>query len=117
MAGAWSRSHKNYDGVVIAAFADPGLDRVRDDSNVPAVGICEASVQLAARNGPRFGIATVTPGLAELLRVRIESMGFGRAYTGIRLTSGDPRALAADPVRLEEALARAGAGLHRARRC
>lgn len=105
VARAWSRSGNGHDGVVIAAFADPGLDRVRAGSDVPVVGICESSVQLAARDGRRFGIATVTPDLAELLRARIESLGVSGTYTGIRLTSGDPRALAAHPDRLEEALA------------
>lgn len=102
---AWATVDGRWDGVVVAAFGDPGLPAVRSCSGVPAVGICEASLQLAGQDGRRFGIATVTPALAALLRERVSALGLSAMYTGIRLTPGEPRALAAQPERLEAELA------------
>ncbi|MFL9924789.1 aspartate/glutamate racemase family protein [Herbaspirillum lusitanum] len=94
-----------WSGVIISAFGDPGIERVRAASKVPVAGICEASMLEAAEHGRRFGIATVTPELVEAINGRADELGLLDRYTGIRLTSGDPRQLAADPHALEEALA------------
>ena len=61
----------------------------------------------AARGGRRFGVATVTPNLATMIDDYAAALGLGRYYTGIRLTDGEPTALAADPERLLEELHRA----------
>jgi len=92
-------------GIVISAFGDPGIDALREIVDVPVVGICEASILEAARGGRRFGIATVTPDLVGPIEANVQALGVRAQYTGIRLTSGDPLALAAHPQRLLEALA------------
>ena len=94
-------------GVIVGAFGDPGLAQVRAASRVPAVGLCEAAMREASQGGRRFGIATVTPSLVVPIDARADALGLRAVYTGIRLTEGDPRALAAAPQALEEALARA----------
>jgi allantoin racemase len=102
---SWLASGTTWDGVIVSAFGDPGIDLVRATSKVPVVGICEASMLEAAQNGRRFGVATVTPELVRAIDSRAHELGLGKLYTGIRLTEGDPRGLAADPGALEEALA------------
>ncbi|HTV69221.1 MAG TPA: aspartate/glutamate racemase family protein, partial [Rhizobiaceae bacterium] len=72
---------------------------------VPVVGICEASMIEASRGGRRFGVATVTPDLADAINARAVGLGLSHLYTGIRLTSGDPLELTRDPQRLQAALA------------
>ena len=47
-------------GIIVSAFGDPGLAKLREHVGIPAVGICEASMLTAARDGRRFGVATVT---------------------------------------------------------
>ncbi|MFM0167536.1 aspartate/glutamate racemase family protein [Paraburkholderia sediminicola] len=94
-------------GIVISAFGDPGIDALRAIVDVPVIGICEASILEAAQGGRRFGIATVTPDLVMPIDAKVHALGVAAQYTGIRLTSGDPLALASDPVRLLEALAQA----------
>ncbi|NUU03303.1 aspartate/glutamate racemase family protein [Herbaspirillum robiniae] len=101
----WRESGRQCAGVIISAFGDPGIERVRAAAKVPVAGICEASMLEAALGGRRFGVATVTPELTDAIRHKAEQLGLDRLYTGIRLTPGDPRALAADPQALEEALA------------
>lgn len=92
-------------GVIVAAFGDPGLEALRARLSVPVVGIFEASCREAARDGRRFAIATVTPGLADVMRRKVAQLGLADRFQGVWLTSGDPERLAADPARLEEALA------------
>ncbi|MFT4242832.1 MAG: aspartate/glutamate racemase family protein [Acidovorax sp.] len=102
----WQRhAHQPWAGVVVSAFGDPGMPGIRAQARVPVAGICEASLLEAAQGGRRrFGIATVTPGLARLIGERVDELGLSAAYTGIRLTPGDPRALAERPAALRQAL-------------
>lgn len=104
---AWRAAGGRWDGVIISAFGDPGIERVRRDAGVPVVGIAEASMLAASEGRRRFGIATVTPELVSPINARADALGLRSFYTGIRLTQGDPRELSADPHALEEALARA----------
>jgi Asp/Glu/hydantoin racemase len=94
-------------GIIVGAFGDPGLEALKRIVSIPAVGICEAAMIEAAIGGRRFGVATVTPDLAQPITERARDLGLLHLFTGIRLTPGDPVALAADPVRLQECLAEA----------
>ncbi|MCU0906093.1 MAG: aspartate/glutamate racemase family protein [Rhodobacteraceae bacterium] len=91
------------DGVIVAAFGDPGLDALRDRLPVPVTGLAEAAMQAAAAGGRRFAVATTTPDLRDAI-----ARGAARAghtgFAGVWLTRGDPVALTADPVRLVAAL-------------
>jgi allantoin racemase len=99
------RFGRDVSGIIVSAFGDPGLVCLRRKVAVPVVGIAEAAMREAAGNARRFGIATVTPDLVGPIDDRAAALGLGHLYTGIRLTSGDPAALAADPDRLVRALA------------
>ncbi|MBB5392722.1 MULTISPECIES: aspartate/glutamate racemase family protein [unclassified Herbaspirillum] len=101
----WQEFGRQSAGVIVSAFGDPGIERVRAAGKTPVAGICEASMLEAAQGGRRFGVATVTPELAGAIAAKAQQLGLGGLYTGIRLTAGDPRALAADPQALEQALA------------
>lgn len=103
----WQEFGRDSVGVIVSAFGDPGTERLRATSKVPVAGICEASMLEAAQGGRRFGVATVTPDLAEAIDAKARQLGLANLYTGIRLTAGDPRVLSADPQALEEALAQA----------
>ena len=95
--------------IVVAAFGDPGLARLRAAVRVPVIGIGEASILDAAAAGRRFGIATTTLALVPAIRRRVEQLGLAGQFTGVRVPDGDPLALAADPPRQTEALAWAAA--------
>ncbi|MFT3718860.1 aspartate/glutamate racemase family protein [Pseudorhodoferax sp.] len=75
------------------------------------VGICGAALREGGAHGRCFGVATVTPRLADVIQAHAARLGLAGAHAGIRLTDGAPRAMAADPPRLPQALAAA------ARRC
>jgi Asp/Glu/hydantoin racemase len=97
----------NVDGIIIGAFGDPGLAALRERIDVPVVGIAEAALLEAAAAGHRFGVATTTPALVDLIAERVREFGVADLYTGIRLTQGDPLVLVTDPPGLVEALAEA----------
>lgn len=94
-------------GLVVAAFGDPGLEILRVRVAIPVVGIAEASMLEASRDGRRFGVATTTPGLVAAIAERADALGLGALFTGTRCTPGNPAALMADPDRLRSALAAA----------
>ena len=90
-----------FDGAIVAAYGDPALDIVRDKCSVPVTGIAEASMLEAAEGGRRFGVATTTPKLVEIIGRRAMALGLGHLFAGVRLTQGDIHALMADPTALE----------------
>ena len=47
-----------FDAVVLACFSDPGLDAAREISDIPVVGIEEATLHMAAMLGAKFTIMT-----------------------------------------------------------
>ena len=52
---------RNAAGFVIACFGDPGLHALRDQTNLPVMGIQEASVMTALTLGQRFGVIAILP--------------------------------------------------------
>lgn len=91
-------------GIVVSAFGDPGLAALKHRVAIPVLGICEASMIAASRDGRRFGVATTTPELLDAIDDRARDLGVWNQYAGIRCTSGDPVALSGHPERLLEAL-------------
>jgi allantoin racemase len=95
------------DALIVAAFGDPGVERLRGSTGIPTVGIAEAAIREAAADRRRFGIATTTPGLLDAITARLDAARARELCTGIRLTGGDPAALMADPGMLRDRLAEA----------
>jgi Asp/Glu/hydantoin racemase len=93
--------------IVISAFGDPGLARLRESVGVPVVGIGEASLREAAEGERRFAVATTTPELEAPIVAAVERLGLAAQFTGCRIPPGDPLTLAANPARQDEALAEA----------
>ena len=51
-------NQEGYDAVILACFADPGLEASKEVSEIPVIGIEEAALHLAAMLGARFSIMT-----------------------------------------------------------
>jgi allantoin racemase len=98
---------KDVSGIIVSAFGDPGIADLRQKVSIPVVGIAEASMLEASKNGRRFGVATTTPKLAASITAKAAELGVAKFFTGVRLTSGDPVQLAAEPDRMTEALRQA----------
>ncbi len=91
--------------IIIAAFGDPGLAALRATALCKVIGIGEAAIRAAAAGGRRFGIATTTPGLVRAIEAKVAALSLTAQFTGVRVSSLDPRRLAADPGRQERELA------------
>lgn len=92
-----------FDGLVVAAFGDPGLDAVRRLVDVPVTGIAEAAVAEAVAVG-RFAIVTTTPLLVDSIAARVAAYGAQASYLGCVLTKRSGTLLATDPAALEAEL-------------
>lgn len=100
-AGAFSEDA----AVIVAAFGDPGRDRLAAALDIPVVGIAEAAMaEAAALSRGRFAIATTTPDLADAIRARAAAYGHGQALVAVRTPAGDAAALMADPAAVEAVL-------------
>lgn len=95
------------DGIIVAAFGDPGLIELREHIGAPVTGIAEAGMAEAAAGGRRFAVVTTTPELVAAISRRAERYGHGKAFAGTWLTSGDPSEVTNDPARLVDALGEA----------
>ncbi|RVP09908.1 hypothetical protein CN085_27565 [Sinorhizobium meliloti] len=95
---------EGFDGVIIAAFGDPGLDEARRLGTVRVCGIGEASFHEASADGRSFAVATTTPALERAIAERVEKAGLSSRFIGSFFTPGDPFAVVADPERLKEQL-------------
>lgn len=93
------------DGIIVAAFGDPGLATIRAKGTIPATGIGESAMLAAADGGRRFGVATTTPSLEAEIDALAAGLGLKEQYARSRFTAGDARQLTADAVRLRESLA------------
>lgn len=91
--------------IVIGAFGNPGLTRLRACSRVPVVGIGEAAMREAAAGGRRFGVATTTPGLDASIARAAQELGLAHCFRGTRVPDQDPLALAREPALQEACLA------------
>lgn len=92
-----------FDGIVVAAFGDPGLASLRDALPAPVTGLAEAAMAEAAAQGP-FAVVTTTPGLTAAIARSAAAYGHAKDFLGVGLTEGDPRSLMADEARLVAAL-------------
>lgn len=57
----FAESQHDAAGYVIACFGDPGLHALRDQTDLPVVGIQEAAVMTALTLGQRFGVIAIMP--------------------------------------------------------
>lgn len=95
---------KGCQGVIVAAFGDPGARALAARLMVPVIGIGAAAAQAAGRGGRRFAVVTTTPALRQRIdALMLTHAGTGR-YLGCHVTDGPPLSLMADPVALDHAL-------------
>ncbi|MDM9624680.1 aspartate/glutamate racemase family protein [Rhizobium sp. S152] len=92
------------DGIIIAAFGDPGLAAARAIAGCDVVGIAEAAMREAALNARPFSVVTTTPHLASAIRKRAEHYGHGDSLLSVRITEGDVFRTMADARGLLDAL-------------
>lgn len=72
------------DGVVVAAFGDPGLPALKEMTDIPVIGITEAALCAAALQGQRFSIIAISDRITAWYRDCVERFGFAGRLASIR---------------------------------
>ncbi|MEA3552248.1 aspartate/glutamate racemase family protein [Pseudarthrobacter sp. C1] len=72
------------DGVVVAAFGDPGMPALKELANVPVIGITEAALCTAALQGHRFSIIAISDRIKPWYRDCVERFGLLGRLASIR---------------------------------
>jgi allantoin racemase len=81
-AFAEATSREEFDGVIVAAFSDPGLEAIRELSACPVVGMAQAGMEAAAKFG-RFAIVTAAPALLGVMEERAFDYGVADRCAGV----------------------------------
>jgi Asp/Glu/hydantoin racemase len=72
------------DGVVVAAFGDPGMPALKELVDVPVIGITEAALCAAALQGHRFSIIAISDRIRPWYLDCVERFGLGGRLASIR---------------------------------
>jgi allantoin racemase len=81
-----ARTNGAYDGYVIACYGDPALAACRELTEVPVVGIAEASFHMASLVAYKWSIVTVLPRVEPLLEELVHRNGMEQRCASIRCT-------------------------------
>lgn len=73
-----------YDAIVVACYGDPAVSACREVSDVPVVGIAEASFHMASLVAHKWSIVTVLPRVKPLLEEVVIRNGLERRCASIR---------------------------------
>lgn len=74
----------SFDGVVVAAFGDPGMPALKELADVSVIGITEAALCAAALQGHRFSIIAISDRIRPWYRDCVERFGLGGRLASIR---------------------------------
>ena len=104
---SFAEHREGVDAVILACFGDPGLFALRELTDVPVIGMAEASCRLAARDGRRFAIVTGGERWPAMLREFIAVLGLSGLLAGIRAVHPAGGEIAANPAKNLDAIASA----------
>ena len=79
------QNSRSVDGIIIAAFSDPGLMEAKKISSCPVIGIAEASMKIAQGFTERFAIITLGSQFSQLIRQNSLSYGAAEKLVEIKI--------------------------------
>ena len=83
IAARLERDEEPVDGIIVAAFGDPGVRAARELFDVPVVGMAEAAIVSATLVGDRFAVVTFTPLMRRWYLDCVHDSGLGGRCTGV----------------------------------
>jgi allantoin racemase len=100
------------EGVIVAAFGDPGCAALRARLGIPVIGIGESAALAASIGGRPYAVVTHTPELVAAVDELMRLSAPGANYLGTFLAHGEALALSADSSALDAALSDAAHRAH-----
>lgn len=95
---------RDYDGVIMAAFGDPGLGAAREMLEIPVVGMAEAAMLTACMLGRRFAIVTFAQALEPWFQDCVDANGLTHRFAGIHCATGAFSSIDAVQAEMEDKL-------------
>jgi len=78
------KTHKEYDGLIVNCFLDPGVDELKELIDKPVVGPGEASLALGSIFGGRLGIVSIESEALKLIEERCSMLAYREKVVSIR---------------------------------
>ena len=82
MIRSLKKHEKDYDGILIACFGDPGLYAIEEISDCPVVGIAEASICIANLLGAKFSILAASEKATPMMDNMVATYGMQARSAG-----------------------------------
>ncbi|MEO6943203.1 MAG: aspartate/glutamate racemase family protein [Lacisediminihabitans sp.] len=79
-----AEEYEGIDGVVVAAFGDPGMPALKELVDMPVIGITEAALYTAALQGTRFSIIAISSRIKAWYRECVDRNGLTSRLASIR---------------------------------
>lgn len=77
-------AHRDYDGLIINCFLDPGVDELKKALHKPVVGPGESSLAFASIFGGKLGIVSIESEALSLINQRCRQLGYIGRISSIR---------------------------------
>ncbi len=97
----WANAER-FDAIVLACFSDPGLDAAKEISDIPVIGIEEATMHLAAMLGHKFSITTALANRAPTRDVHVRLRGLESSFASALVMDMPVLEMDADPVKAKQ---------------
>lgn len=95
-------NRQGYDAIVLAAFCDPGLEALKEVSDIPVYGIEEATFSVALLLGNKFGILTERKHKESVKRQHVRKHGLEGRFASVRAMGMGVAEIAEQPEKAKE---------------
>jgi allantoin racemase len=95
-------NREGYDAIVLAAFCDPGLEALKEVSDIPVYGIEEATFSVALLLGNRFGILTERKHKESVKWQHVRKHGLEGRFASVRAMGMGVAEIAEQPQKAKE---------------
>jgi allantoin racemase len=95
-------NEEGYDAIIIACFSDPALDAAKEISDIPVIGIEEATMHVAAMLGHKFSITTAFANRVPTRELHVRLRGVQDAYASTLVLDMSVLEMDANPEKAKE---------------
>ena len=98
----YQANREGYDAIILAAFCDPGIEAIKEISEIPVFGLEEASFSIALLLGNKFGILTEKRHKESVKAREVRKHGLESRFASVRALDMGVVEIAANPRLVKE---------------